>query len=163
MFTKRHITIIPLIYCLVGKAPWSLPAGGISTIPAQSVILTRNSSTRNRYISSVVIPCFGYSTILLSYKQHHWKNRQPSLADLWEGGGGRQRCPDPLDPIYFIFMQFSGKNWPNNRLAPPRWGWYRHSAWEILDSLLAIYRINFLYLRTHISESLNTKEPRVPH
>ena len=30
--------------------------------------------------------------------------------------------PFPLDPISFIFMQFSGNIWPNNSLAPPPWG-----------------------------------------
>ena len=33
---------------------------------------------------------------------------------------------------FFIFMQFLGKNWSNNRLVPPLWGW-RTPLWEILD------------------------------
>ena len=37
----------------------------------------------------------------------------------------RQGRAFPLGPISFIFMQSSGKNCPNNRLAPP--------LWEILD------------------------------
>ena len=36
--------------------------------------------------------------------------------------GWRQgRAPPPLGPNSFIFMQFSVKIWPNNRLAPPPW------------------------------------------
>ena len=40
-----------------------------------------------------------------------------AVADL----RGHQGCASPLPgPISFIFMQFSGKNWPNNRvLAQP--------------------------------------------
>ena len=37
------------------------------------------------------------------------------LADL--------RTHPPLDAISFMFMQFSGKNWPNNRLTPHLGGW----------------------------------------
>ena len=35
-------------------------------------------------------------------------------------GGGRVPGTRP-SPIHFIFMQFSGKSWPNNRLALPFW------------------------------------------
>ena len=39
-----------------------------------------------------------------------------ALVDL------RGAHPWPLGPISFISMQFSGKIWPNNRLAPSSWG-----------------------------------------
>ena len=55
----------------------------------------------------------------------HWR--------IWWWGLGRDARP--LDPISFIFMQFSGKTWPNNRLASPPWrlapssgkSWIRHN------------------------------------
>ena len=42
------------------------------------------------------------------------------LADL--GGGRRDARPPPLGQIFFIFMQFFGKNWSNSMLAPPPLG-----------------------------------------
>ena len=42
-----------------------------------------------------------------------------ALADL--GGGARDACPPPLGQNSFIFMQFSLKNLPKIRLAPPPW------------------------------------------
>ena len=33
--------------------------------------------------------------------------------------GGHEACAPPVGPISFIFMEFSGKIWPNNRLVPP--------------------------------------------
>ena len=57
-----------------------------------------------------------------------------ALADL----RGRQGRVPPLGPDSFIFMQFSVKIWPNDRLVPPPWKlanhppsgkfWIRH--WE---------------------------------
>ena len=35
------------------------------------------------------------------------------------GSKGGARDAPPLGPISFIFMQFSGKIWPNNRFLPP--------------------------------------------
>ena len=59
-----------------------------------------------------------------------------SLADLGEKQG---RVLPPPGPISIMFMKFLGENWPNNRLAPPPWGWRLPlPVWEILDpSLLA--------------------------
>ena len=40
------------------------------------------------------------------------------------GGGGVVRdAVTRLSPIYFIFIQFSAKILPYNRLAHPFWGW----------------------------------------
>ena len=44
----------------------------------------------------------------------------------------------PLDPIAFIFKQFSEGNCPNNRLAPWPWG-MAPPVWEILDPPLVNY------------------------
>ena len=55
-------------------------------------------------------------------------------------GGARDALPHP-GPISFIFMQFSGKFWPNDRLTPPP------PVWEILDSPLHYFRdcVSFTY------------------
>ena len=37
-------------------------------------------------------------------------------------GGHASLLPPPLAQIFFIFMQFSEKKLPNNRLVPPLWG-----------------------------------------
>ena len=58
-----------------------------------------------------------------------------SLADL---RGAPGTCTRPLGPISFIFMQFSRKIWPNNRLVPPPWGLTPPSFWEILDPPLRL-------------------------
>ena len=42
------------------------------------------------------------------------------LATLVDLRGHQERAPPP-GPNSFIFMQFSGKIWPNNRLASPSW------------------------------------------
>ena len=36
-------------------------------------------------------------------------------------GGGAPGMRSPLGPNSFIFMQLSGRVWPNNRLAPLPW------------------------------------------
>ena len=50
----------------------------------------------------------------------------------WIGGGGVEAGTRPSS---FIFMQFLGKIWTNNRLAPPPGDWCPF-LWEILDPLL---------------------------
>ena len=52
----------------------------------------------------------------------------------------------PLVPNSFIFMQFSGKNWLNNRLVPPPWKLAPPTVWEILDPPLGIYNQNPWFL-----------------
>ena len=48
---------------------------------------------------------------------------------------GVPRTHTPLGPISFIFRQFSGKIWPNNRFAPTPWKLTPPAppVWEILD------------------------------
>ena len=54
-----------------------------------------------------------------------------------KGIGGSRGCRQGraplLGPNYFIFMQFSVKTWPINRLAPPPWKLVPPPVWEILD------------------------------
>ena len=49
-------------------------------------------------------------------------NRSGSRKEVGSGiGGAKGNARDAwphLDPISFILMQFSGKNWPNDRLVP---------------------------------------------
>ena len=51
---------------------------------------------------------------------------------------GHQGRAPPLNPISFIFMQFSEKTLPNNRFLPQTQG-VDVSVWEILDQLLISY------------------------
>ena len=46
----------------------------------------------------------------------------PSHHSIGGSGGARDVHP-PLSPIYFIFMQFSGKIWLSNRLVHPLGAW----------------------------------------
>ena len=63
----------------------------------------------------------------------HWRTR---------AGGGRRDILHLFGSISFIFMQFSGKSWSNNRLASPLLRFALH-AWEILDAPLP-FRSNFV-------------------
>ena len=51
---------------------------------------------------------------------------------------GRQGRAPPLNPISFIFMQFSAKTLPKNRFSPQTQG-VEASVWEILDQSLINY------------------------
>ena len=53
---------------------------------------------------------------------------------LTSGGskGGREGRAPPSGLKFLHFHAVFGKNWPNNRLAPPLWTW-RPLLWEILD------------------------------
>ena len=68
---------------------------------------------------------------------------------------GAQGTRVVLGPISFIFMQFLGKIWPNNRLAPPPWGlvapvWGNPgSATVKLTSYLNAFNKNNLLLISH--------------
>ena len=59
----------------------------------------------------------------------------------WRDGAKNAR---PLGPITFVFMQFWGKLWPNNRLVPLPLGLAPRFYWEILD-LPLIRRSSFTY------------------
>ena len=78
-------------------------------------------------------------------KQIHWRI-------YGAGGEGGTRDAPLLGPISFIFMQFSGKIWPGNRLAPPLElaptsgkSWIRHwnmsGLWYLTD-----IKCNFLVI-----------------
>ena len=57
---------------------------------------------------------------------------------IGESGEGHQRCAPPCGPISFIFVQFSGNNWPNNRLAPPLWSWRLPSGKSCISHCLCM-------------------------
>ena len=54
---------------------------------------------------------------------------------MWQGiGGSKGGVSTCLGKNSFVFMQFSGKNWLNNRLVPPSWKLPPPKLiWEILD------------------------------
>ena len=62
--------------------------------------------------------------------------QQQWVTEHINGSKGRRQGHTPtLGPNSFIFMQFFGKIWPNNSLAPPPWKLAPH-VWEILDPSL---------------------------
>ena len=59
------------------------------------------------------------------------KAYRPTDTSGGSKGGREERAPPP--GLKFLhFHAVFGKNWPNNRLAPPPWAW-RPLLWEILD------------------------------
>ena len=60
-----------------------------------------------------------------------------------KGGAQGTRAPTSV-PKFFYFHAVFAKNWSNNRLAPPLWGW-RTPLWEILDPpLFAVFYLCFV-------------------
>ena len=71
-------------------------------------------------------------------------------------GGSKGAPGTPQGPISFIFMQFSGNNWPNNRLAPPPGGgWIGAPLWEILCPPLIVLMCVTQVPMSHLSQSAN--------
>ena len=64
------------------------------------------------------------------------------------GVGSTQDVTSPLGPISFIFMQFTAKSLPDNRLAPPL-GWQPLGNPESATESSGIKKIPCL-LRQHI-------------
>ena len=68
-------------------------------------------------------------------RQEYTCNHFNHCLTLTSGGskGGEGRTPPPSGPKFLHFHAFFGKNWPNNRLAPPPLLAWRPLLWEILD------------------------------
>ena len=69
------------------------------------------------------------------HKTLPWGGGGLGSGEGWGGSigaseGHREHMPTPISPNFFVFMWFSGKNWPNNSLVPLE-GW--SPIWEILD------------------------------
>ena len=62
---------------------------------------------------------------------HHFYHKVTHMPSGGSKGGARDVCP-PSGPKFLHFHAVFGKNWPNNRLAPPLWAW-RPLFWEIMD------------------------------
>ena len=124
--TARHWNLQPF-YCDFFSALVRIPVQPIiwPTQGPQNLLVWLLSSVKWFELAAADIGEFLaiYDSTWHCDEHKHPDNFNCTVGDLTAGGGGG--CagqPLALSLISFIFMQFSGKFWQNNRLAPPPLG-----------------------------------------